>query len=335
MAHDIYLNNGAAAMMYFGDEPWHGLGTELKSPATAQEAIQAAQLDYNVVKKPLFAHGIEEDARTCETDSYAVVPDDRWGSDDCPIFGIVSAGYTPLQNRQAFEFFDPIVCEGAAVYHTAGALGKGERIWILAKLPDHIQVVGEDIVDKFLLLSNSHDGESSVQIKFTPIRVVCQNTLSMALNEGPTLRVKHTSRLQARLNDTREMLNLINTRYDEIEEAFKSLVEIEMDDEKLDEYLKQVFPDPVDPDNARALDWAYKNRVWSKHFYAEGRGNELKGVRGTLWAAYNGVTELVDHRQIIGGNERRLQSIWFGSGHHTKVRAFEVALKSADWISRN
>ncbi len=159
MPHELQMQDGRAAMMYVGREPWHGLGTKLDRPATAAEAIKAARLDWTVSKKPLCAG---RDGHVLVPDRYAVVPDDRWGKQDCPIFGVVADSYKLLQNREAFRFFDPIVGEDAAVYHTAGALGQGERIWILAKLPSDIRVVGDDIAHKYLLLSNSHDGRSSV-----------------------------------------------------------------------------------------------------------------------------------------------------------------------------
>src|SRR5688500_3965559 len=139
MAHEIHIDNGGrASMMYVGEEPWHGLGTPLQSPATSTEAIQAANLDWTVVKKPLAA--IEGKRVLRVPDLYATVRTDWWdGAEDTPVFGVVGRNYTPLQNRDAFSFFDDIVGRDAAVYHTAGALGNGERVWILAKLPDVIR----------------------------------------------------------------------------------------------------------------------------------------------------------------------------------------------------
>lgn len=337
MGHNISIKNGSACMMYVDEEPWHGLGRKLKRPATAREAIQAAQLDYHVTTKPLIAINERGGAGPIHpTEWYAVVRDDFWNTKSCPIFGIVSEHYVPLQNSEAFEFFDPIVGEGAAVYHTAGALGEGERIWILAKLPEQIRVVGDDVVDKYLLLSNSHDGKGSVQIKFTPIRVVCQNTLTMALSDGPTIRVVHTGNLQLRLERARQMLGLVNTRYQQIEDDFKRLANTQIDQPRLEEYLRLVFPDPADSDNERAKNQARENRQLARHFFEEGAGNKAERVRGTLWAAYDGVTELIDHRGIIGANERRLHSVWFGSGYITKARAFRVACeKAAAWLARN
>src|SRR5688572_2399179 len=124
MAHQLEIRNGQASMIYVGEVPWHGLGTRLDAPATSAEAIRAARLDWRVVKKPLCAvDGLAVQA----TNRFAVVRSDLWGKEDCPILGIVGPDYTPLQNREAFAFFDDIVGEGAAIYHTAGALGGGGR----------------------------------------------------------------------------------------------------------------------------------------------------------------------------------------------------------------
>ncbi len=203
MAHNLEIENGEASMMYVGEEPWHGLGTKLESPASAAEAIEAAKLDWEVTKVPLYAASGRR--RVALKNRFAVVRKDLLDKKQCKALGIVGSQYTPLQNREAFSFFDPIVGEKAAVYHTAGVLGNGERIWILAKLPEDIRVTDDDITNKFLLLSNSHDGTSAVQVKFTPIRVVCQNTLTQALKRGPTVWVAHTQNIHERLREAAEI----------------------------------------------------------------------------------------------------------------------------------
>jgi phage/plasmid-like protein (TIGR03299 family) len=338
-------------MFYVDKEPWHGLGTKLDRPATAAEAIKAACLDWEVDKKPLVAverlepasrqqaaaspeeaeafrklrAALHKDVALSIPDRYAVVRQDLWGKPECPVLGIVGRDYTPLQNHEAFEFFDPIVGKDAAIYHTAGALGQGERVWILAKLPSEIRVAGDDITDKFLLLSNSHDGNSSVQIKFTPIRVVCQNTLTMALRHGPTLRVVHMRDVHRRLREADRTLGLINRRFEEIEEEFQELVKVQLNTAKLSEYLGLVFPDPEDEENEKALKRIRTDREWAEYFFVNGKGNQLKSVSGTLWAAYNGVAEYIDHRGTNQTGSDRLESVWFGNGYHVKARAYEVA----------
>jgi len=337
MAHNLNFRNGKASMMYVDKVPWHGLGTRLEDAATAEEAIQAAGLDWEVVKRPLFVVAGDGFARI--KDKVAIVQRGQAGQGDT-VFGVVSPSYTPLQNRDAFAFFDSIVGQGAAVYHTAGALGDGERVWVLAKLPESIHVANKDDVDKFLLLSNSHDGRSSVQVKFTPVRVVCQNTLTMALEEGRTVRVKHHRNLEIGLEHAKDMLGIINARYARIEELFGAMAKVSMQSPRLDEYLGLVFPDPapLNEDEGgyeasparlrrdRALEQARFNRQESGRLFVEGRGNNEPAIRGTLWAAYNGIAEMIDYRQEGMNPDRHLRSIWFGQGYHTKARAYRVAV---------
>jgi phage/plasmid-like protein (TIGR03299 family) len=316
-------------MMFYGDTPWHGLGQELDRPATSAEVIRAAGLDWKVVKQPLFVHN-DHDYRIVE-DKYMMMRADQKG--DGPLFGIVTGSYTPLQNLDAFNFFDDIVGQGAAIYHTAGALGQGERVWIMAKLPDSIRVIGDDICDKYLLLSNSHDGKSSVQMKFTPIRVVCQNTLSFALSDGPTIRVSHKKNMHARMRQARDLLGIIHGCYDEIAQVYQSMLQVKMDKERLAQYYKIVFPDPRDPTDEYMLNRIIKNREIAEHYCRSGKGNQEKGVIDTLWAAYNGVTEMVDYHRWKMNSDQRLTNIWFGDGYLIKARAYSAAVgKLKSWV---
>ena len=328
MPDNIATIAGKPAMMYSGEVPWHKLGTPLNQPATAAEAIRAASLDWNVVKRPhFFEHG---SVKQPVLNRFGVIRDDLLKqAGPPPVLGIVGAEYKPLQNRDAFQWFDPIVGEGKAIYHTAGALGDGERVWILAKLPEDIQVVGDDIAKKFLLLSNSHDGSSSVQVKFTPIRVVCENTLTMALNQGRGIRVPHTRNLAERLAAARHALGIIEKRFDDITGDFRRIAAIQLNTDRLNLYVAKVFPTPANPDDERAMSRVLQSRKESIRLFTEGLGNSKPLVRGTLWAAYNGIAEYVDHAMNYRNAERRLDTIWFGSGYLAKARAFRIAMENA------
>lgn len=341
MAHNLNFRDGRASIMYVNEVPWHGLGTQLHEPATAQEAIEAAGLDWEVVKRPLYVvagNGLE-----AISDRMAVVQRGK-GKQADKVFGVVSPSYTPLQNRDAFAFFDSIVGRKSAIYHTAGALGDGEQIWVLAKLPESIRVAKCDDVEKYLLLSNSHDGSSSVHVKFTPIRVVCQNTLTMALETGRSVRVRHGRNLQAGLQHAKDLLGIVTKRYGLIERHFQDMARVKMASCRLVEYLRMVFPDPapledglLDLDDSarhdrqrslrRAIDQVLLNRRESSRLFEEGKGNKIPTVRGTLWAAYNGIAEMVDYRQEGMNADRHLRSIWFGHGSRIKSRAYQIALE--------
>lgn len=186
-----------------------------------------------------------------------------------------------------------------------------------------------------------------MQVKFTPIRVVCQNTLSQALSRGRTYAARHDRSLRQGLRDVQAALGFIRSQFADTEEKCRRMVSSELNTTKRSQYFAEVFPDPRDLDDERARERADACRFWAAHFSDYGQGNAEKGVRGTLWAAYNGVTELVDHTSgpLLGpraaDNGRRLklpvesqatalrhlESSWFGRGAQTKMRAWDTAVR--------
>ena len=174
MPHELsFAENGEAEMFYVGPEPWHRRGQKLDGPATAREAIEAAHLDWTVELQPIYRGGTDGSMNVVP-DRYAIVM-----TDNQKMFDIVSSDYEIVQNVENFDLFEGVIGQGQAVYHTAGALRDGRVVFILAKLPDTIEVVKNDPIEKFILLSTSHDRTKSLEMAITPIRVVCMNTSAL------------------------------------------------------------------------------------------------------------------------------------------------------------
>ena len=293
--------------------PWHSLGTELINLATAREAIEAAGLNYTVVKKPL--------KEVVELNHPADLSD-RWATvrtDTGDVLGIVGDSYEPIQNRDAFTFFDNLVGTDEAIYETAGMLGRGERIWILAKLPGFIKVHGKDIVNKYLLLSNSHDGSSLAQVKLTPIRVVCNNTLTAALQGAGEVHIRHTSNAAEDMEQALSLLGLSNSLSEQLDAIFNRMALTKISDKQLLDYINALVPDDEEEDENAKVQGIRKTFL---ELYESGQGADLS--RGTLWGAFNCVTEYTDHK-MEGDPATRLESIWFGRGEQLKLKAFQLA----------
>jgi len=310
--------------MFTGEVPWHGLGTRLEEPATAADAIEAAGLNY------------EAELRGVCTVNGIPIPDRRAvvRSDSGEVLGVVGKSYIPVQNSEAFGFLDAVVADGSLRYHTAGALGKGERVWMLAKLPDDIRINGsDDITEKYLLLSNSHDGSSSLRVFFTPIRVVCANTLAVAHRNGrgQGISIVHKGNLAAKVKQAQDVLGLARRFYDDAAIQMNRLAAHSPSSRQLEEYFKQVYPDGPAGESSRSRNI----RSQLHRLFEEGIGHDVQGVRHTTWAALNAVTEFVDHHRSTRGKSaierasNRLAAAWFGSGARLKQRAWDLALQMA------
>ena len=331
MAHTISEVSGRPEMFYVGEKPWHGLGTELEQPATASEAIQAASLDWQVELEPLYLkqQGV--------IGGYQEVPEKQGvvRQDSRDVLGIVTERYEPIQNQEAFSFMDAVIGLGQAVYETAGALGKGEKVWLLAKLPGEMRIASneEDRIEKYLLLTNFHDGMHSLRVFWTTVRVVCQNTLTLAFSNGKAVKegvaIRHTGEIKDKVAEAQRVLGLSVKYYDELSEAFNRLAARQVNSAEVKAYFEAIVPDNR---KARRNTRTQNIRRELQELFVSGRGNDLPGVRGTGWALLNAVTQYTTHRKSRGRTEReqqenRLNSLFYGSSAELNVRAFNQALE--------
>ena len=294
---------------------WHGLATVLDNPPSTAQAIEEAGLNWEVKEQPIFTQ-TEYGLGAVSTHKSLV------RSTDYQLLGIVSQQYQPLQNQDAFGWFDYLLHEGDISLETAGSLKQGKRVWILAKVNNSAaDVLKNDAVEPYLLLSNSHDGSSAIWIQFTPIRVVCQNTLSWALskrhndlNASRAFRIRHQGDVQSKLNQAKLALDFARQRFAIATDEYRLMANHQLNSADLDLYLSLVM-DTNAPQSTRAYPQIIAN-------FEKGRGN--KGQ--TLWDAYNGVTEWLDH-QRGNSNSKRLESTWFGNSAKTRELAHQTALE--------
>lgn len=318
MAHELDIKeNGEAAMMYVGETPWHRSGTQLDNPATAEEAIVAAGMGWGVTKKDTFMQ--TELGYKKVKNRQVVIRTDR---DE--VLGYVAPRYKPIQNVDAFKFFDHIIGEGKAIYHTAGSLKGGRNVWILAKLPETVEVANVDLVEQYLLLTNSHTGASALKVLFTPVRVVCANTLGAAINtQGTKANVWHVGDLNGQFREASELLGIAAKTFHMTAQLYNALAKIQLNSSEAREYFNTLVP--VQP-NAKISTRPLNIRQHMLYLFEGGKGNDQKGIRGTAWAAYNAVTEYIDHYRIPHGMpERRLWSSWFASGNTLRQKALVAA----------
>jgi phage/plasmid-like protein (TIGR03299 family) len=175
MAHNLTQTNGRAEMAYVGDTPWHGLGTRLERVATSAEMIVAAGLDWEVEKAPLY---VDAPGGPREVPGHVGIR----RLDTLEVLGVLTKQFRPIQNAEAFQILDDIAGTSGAMYHTAGSIKGGKQVWALIKLPGNLVVGPDDVVNQYLALMNAHDGTMALSIRFTPIRIVCNNTLNLAFN---------------------------------------------------------------------------------------------------------------------------------------------------------
>jgi phage/plasmid-like protein (TIGR03299 family) len=326
MAHNIAVINGRDAMAYQGETPWHKLGTVLPSGVVqVAEALTAASLDWSIGLQPMYLADGKLVPKT-----FAVVRDL-----DTQVLGTVSHWYKPIQYRDAFGIFQPAVEEFGLTVEAAGALGDGEKAWMLFKLPSTISPVPGDEINGYGVAITGHDGATACEFRPTPIRVVCQNTLNAAVGhggrKGRVFSISHIGNVDRQIAQARELVCDVLAAMQTTGETFAAMARKRMTPDDVIRYIKTVFPTPEDGKESDQLKDARK-AVSELVFTGVGADLAMSETGGdpNPWACYNAVTEYFDHvktgrAKSAGGIRIQNQSALFGAGAEVKQAALEAA----------
>lgn len=341
MAHNINYNEKTGKHSFFSvkEKAWHGLGQIITDYPTSAEALQYAGLDFTVEKRPLFTYDTEN--FTGDPDTDIIIPEievpDYFATirtdTDKPL-GIVGKDYEVVQNVDAFSFFDSIVGgKDGILYETAGALGKnGGRIFITAKLPDYIKVGRNDCIEKYLFLTTSHDTTESITIAFTPIRVVCQNTLNAALrNQVNSIKIRHTASATDKLKEAHKMLGITNQLSVEMEAIFNRWARVRITDPQLKQLI-QLAMSPnketyqlIKTGRQEELTSQFNNIVSGVFDYAMTSPSQQENTtKGTLFGMYNAVTGYFQNVKNFRDDQSKFKSIMQGTALQRNQTAFDL-----------
>lgn len=332
MAHNINFNEKTQKHSFFSvqKKAWHGLGQVVEDYPTSAEALQFAGLDFTVTKQPnhhVLATGnsivSNNSFFTYRTDTEDVLGD-KLGPE-----------YQVIQNVDAFSFFDSIVEGEGIMYETCGALGKGERIFICAKLPDYIKVGKEDLIEKYLFLTTSHDGMGSITAAFTPTRIVCNNTLNIALNNCTnTVKIRHTTNAKDRLNEAHKVMGITNRLTTELNEIFNHWAKVRVTDSEVKKLIQlAMVPSKEVLENIRAgkddeLSTCFKNICDNAFEYAlVNPSQQLVTTKGTLFGAYNTISGYFQNVRQYKNEEAKFKSIMYGTGQMRTQKAFDLCVE--------
>lgn len=236
------------------------------------------------------------------------------------ILGIVGKNYKVIQNTHAMSFFDEIVSKDEAIYHTAGALGKGERIWLLAKLPESMRINNEDIIDRYILLSNSHDGTSSFIAKFTTVRVVCNNTLNVAINQKMReVRIRHTATAEEKIQEAYKVLGIAKDTFETTKKLFEKLSDQTVTMDLVEQFYDELLGIKQGQEEISTKMQNKKDLMFD--IYQNGVGQS--SIVGTKYGLLNSVTLYTDHYKNYKNNDK-VKGMWFGSGEQMKNKALQL-----------
>lgn len=299
------------------------VGVDVSQAKTGAEALSMAKLNWNVSARDLFHSGTEVGIVKEIPTHRAFVRDDSEA-----VLSVLTKDFTPVQNEKVLSFFDPFLSSGEATLEFAGELKGGKAIWACAKLNRApIVVKGNDTVNKYLLAVNSHDGTRALRIQLLPFRPACSNILQRLGKIGEFIRILHTAKAEATLDEVQKIVNASNAAFEATAKQYQKLAGKSVKEKDLKKFVKLVFA-PHNVDEQRQELALEKHEETIKRLFETGAGSDLESAKGTYWGLYNAVTEYLTHER--GRNESsRMASLVLGSEARLGAKALEAALVMA------
>ncbi len=314
--------DGFAEMAYIGEKPWHGLGQELTANAPIETWVQQAGMEWKI-KRGVVRYATERGDDMGLKD----MPDQHvlFRSDTKQSLGIVSSKYQVVQPSEVLEFFRDLTDANGYTLNTAGTLFDGRKFWALAAIGESACVVGDDKVEGFLLLSSSCDGTLATTARFTTVRVVCNNTLGMALKGTAKheIIVRHSTKFDA--EEAKRNLGLARDGFGEFLKASRQLAAKSVSKQTAADFVEKLLRDTKMITAQDVTKSTPYTRILEL-FNTSAMGGTLISAEGTAWGMVNAVTEYVDHHAKAANDSNRIASAWFGRGDALKTQAFEQAL---------
>ncbi len=312
MAHELELVNGQAQMVWHGKKPWHGLGKEVSNDLTPEEMLREAGLDWLVEKQDV----VLASNHNIVLENKALVR-----SSDQSVLTMTGPNWNPVQNHEAFEFFNDFVMSGNMEMNTAGSLRGGKMVWALAKVKSSFRIFLNDEVEGYLLFSNPHQFGKCIDIRFTPVRTVCWNTLTYAIatESSNSVKVAHWKKFDG--DKVKEILGISKDKLELFKQQALFLGKKRYTNETLEQYFDKVYP--LDHPEEGKISRNAQKALEIVHTQPGAHFGE-----GTFWQAMNTITYMHDH--VLGRSaDTRLYSAWYGKGNAAKERALNIALKMA------
>lgn len=305
------------SMFYVREKPWHGLGTAVKEAPSSADALVYAGLDWTVEQKDVYNDlGLPIAGYKANT-----------RSTDNSVLGIVSDRYKVVQNEDAFRFTDDLLGEGVT-YETAGSLQDGKKVWMLAKMP-HRYIIAGDEISPYLVVMNSHDGSSGIKVAMTPIRVVCQNTLNLAMNNAKRIwTTKHTENVMSRVHEARDTLFMAEAYMSELGRGIDDLCKIRLSDKKVLEFMQEFFPVDADVSEVqRRNNLRLLEDMKRRYFDAP----DLSHVGKNAYRFINAISDFATHAEPIRKTKNYGENLFLRTieGNPMIDKAYKMALSAA------
>jgi phage/plasmid-like protein (TIGR03299 family) len=305
------------SMFYVRETPWHGLGTRVETALSSEEALKESSLNWTVMQRPIM------------TSDFKSIPGYKANirKMDDTVLGVVTDRYKIVQNYEAFEFTDDLLGEGVK-YETAGSLQNGRKVWLLAKLPNNY-IIGGDKISPYLVFSNSHDGSGSIKVAMTPVRVVCQNTLNLALLEAKRIwTTVHTGDIKSKLDEAKKTLLFAELYMDKLGAEFDRLSKIKLSDTKVMEYIEMLLPMADNPTEIQRKNVTQIRDDLKKRYFD---APDLRHVGKNAYRFINAVSDFATHAKPLRETASYRENVFDKTiaGNPLIDKAYEIILTVA------